>query len=107
LEADSNPRDSSCAYGFLVRDLNYVESALVILTVWLARSGWLGYLRLRKSMVGLDDIGYGLVFFAIALVISLRKAGLRVSPLESPKVKWLEQGVRNLWEGRGRHRLRR
>jgi hypothetical protein len=42
---------------------------------WLLVAGWERYLILRTRIVGLDWISGGLAFFAIAMVISLGKAG--------------------------------
>ncbi len=43
---------------------------------WLAHSGMQTYVQLRKVVVGLDQIAWGMLFFALAMAISLRKAGI-------------------------------
>jgi hypothetical protein len=68
---------AACGYGFLVRNEGYLISALVILVTWMSGSGWHVYAQLRRAAAGLDQIVWGLIFFSIALAISLEKAGLR------------------------------
>lgn len=42
----------------------------------LAYSSSRGYSRMREAIIGLDFVVFGLLFFAVAAVISMRKAGL-------------------------------
>ncbi len=84
----------SCGYGFLVRNEAYLVSALAILGAWLSGSGWQMYAQVRKAAAGLDQIVWGLVFFSIALAISLEKAGLRRRVLVRPLA-----GFREFWHG--------
>jgi hypothetical protein len=54
----------------------YLAAAAVGLSGWLALVGWQGYSGLRRVLAGLDWIAGGLVFFGLAAVISLAKAGV-------------------------------
>ncbi len=63
------------AYGYLVRNRWYGAAALCGLACWLAVVGWQAYRVLRQSVVGLDHIACGIVFFLLAIAISLTKAG--------------------------------
>jgi hypothetical protein len=60
----------------LARDRLYLGSAGASLAAWLGHSGWQTYAQLRKVVVGLDQIAWGLLFFLLAAAISLRKAGI-------------------------------
>jgi hypothetical protein len=64
------------AYGVLLRDWATRGSAVVILSCWLLAVGWRGYVALRQIITGLDHITLSLVLFALAILISLYKAGL-------------------------------
>jgi hypothetical protein len=64
------------AYGRLTSDRFFLASAAINLTAWLAQSGGQTYSHLRKLLVGLDQISWGMVFFLLAMAISLKKAGL-------------------------------
>ena len=64
------------SYGFWIRDRLYLAIAAVNLAAWLAYSGSEIYHQLRRAVVGLDQIAWGMVFFLIAMAISLRKAGI-------------------------------
>jgi hypothetical protein len=63
-------------FGFLMRDRMYLAIAAIDLAAWLMHSGSEFYQQLRRVVVGLDQITFGMVFFLIALAISLRKAGI-------------------------------
>jgi hypothetical protein len=67
---------SAWSYSFLLRDRLYLGSGAISLTAWLAHSGWGAYDHLRKIVVGLDQIVWGMIFFLVAMAISLRKAGI-------------------------------
>jgi hypothetical protein len=64
------------AFGFMARDRMYLASAGASLAAWLGHSGLQAYAQLRKVVVGLDQIAWGLLFFLLAAAISLRKAGI-------------------------------
>lgn len=49
---------------------------LALWGAWSIAAGREGYLWLRTVMLGLDRIALGMAFFALALLISMRKAGL-------------------------------
>ena len=75
---------SAWSFGFLVRDRLYLVSARR--PAWPA--GWCirgcgRYGQLRKVVVGLDQIAWGMLFFLLAMAISLRKAG--IWPRGSPR----------------------
>jgi hypothetical protein len=63
-------------FGVLMRDRFYCGSASVSLAAWLLQSGIGLYDQFRKVVVGLDQIAWGMLFFVLAMAISLRKAGL-------------------------------
>ena len=63
-------------FGLLARDRLYFVSAGTSLAAWLLHSGIELYDQLRKVVVGLDQIAWGMLFFLLAMAISLRKAGL-------------------------------
>jgi hypothetical protein len=67
---------SAWTYSFLLRDRLYLASGATSLAGWLAHSGWGAYDHLRKVVVGLDQIVWGMIFFLVAMAISLRKAGI-------------------------------
>jgi len=60
--------------------------AAVVAFGWLSSAGWLGYGALRQILHGLDHITLSLAFFAVAVLVSLGKAG-KLS-------RWLE-----MWTG--------
>jgi hypothetical protein len=64
------------SFSSLVRDRLYLGSAGTSLAAWLGHSGLQTYAQLRKVVVGLDQITWGLLFFLLAMAISLRKAGI-------------------------------
>jgi hypothetical protein len=63
-------------FGVLLRDRIYCGSAGISLAAWLLHSGIVLYDQLRNVVVGLDQIAWGMLFFLLAMAISLRKAGL-------------------------------
>ena len=63
-------------YGLLLRHWPAVTIASILLGCWLATAGWQGYRFLRQLVLGLDYIVLSLAVFALALAISLGKAGL-------------------------------
>jgi hypothetical protein len=67
---------ASLAYGRLVRNRWYFASALGTLGSWLAVRSWRTYRHVRQAVSGLDYIAWGILFFPLALLISLSKAGL-------------------------------
>jgi hypothetical protein len=76
------------AYGFHLRDRRFVAVAAAGFAAWLAHSGAPGYTKLRRVLVGLDQIVCGLVFFVVAAAISLKKAA--IWPRTVPKsLVWL------------------
>jgi hypothetical protein len=64
------------SFSSLVHDRLYLGSAGASLAAWLGHSGLQTYAQLRKVIVGLDQITWGLLFFLLAMAISLRKAGI-------------------------------
>ena len=67
---------AAAGYGYLTGCRSYFAAALVGLLGWLTVAGWQGYCGLRRVLVGLDWIVGGLVFFGLAAIISLGKAGV-------------------------------
>lgn len=67
---------TAVAYGYFVRNRSYYLSATGVLVVWLATVAWHMYRGLRQTMAGLDYLLFGLLFFLIAMLISLNKAGV-------------------------------
>ncbi len=65
----------AAAYGWLVQSRAYVIVAVVTLSGGLALVAWRAYATLRRLVVGLDQIVWGLLSFLVAAVISLAKAG--------------------------------
>jgi hypothetical protein len=79
---------SAWSFSFLVHDRIYLGSGAITLAGWLVHSGGGTYAQLRKVVVGLDQIVWGMFFFLIAMTISLRKAG--IWPRTMPKrLAWL------------------
>jgi hypothetical protein len=66
------------AYGFAVleRERIYLVSCALSVTAWLLSFGAQGYAQLRRVFLGLDQVSWGMLFFLIAVAISLRKAKL-------------------------------
>jgi hypothetical protein len=69
-------------YGRIVGDRAFFVAAAFALFCWAGRYGSLAYASLRSLIPGLDQIAIGLVFFVIAAVISLAKAGALESLLQ-------------------------
>jgi hypothetical protein len=63
-------------YGWLVRNRWYFLSAAAVFACWAGTFGWQAYHGLRRAMAGLDYLLAGLALFAVAMLISLAKAGL-------------------------------
>ena len=63
-------------FGLIAHDRFYNVPAASSLVGWLAHSGMQTYVQLRKVVIGLDQIAWGMLFFALAMAISLRKAGI-------------------------------
>ncbi|APW61750.1 hypothetical protein [Paludisphaera borealis] len=63
-------------YGVLTRDRLYPAVGMAGLASWIGGAGWRTYIELRRSIVGLDWISWGLAFFFAAAAISLRKSGV-------------------------------
>jgi hypothetical protein len=85
---------SAWAYSFLVRDRLYLGSGAISLTGWMAHSGWGAYDHLRKIVVGLDQIVWGMIFFLVAMAIGLRKASIWPGGLP----KWCAWLVGRWWQ---------
>ncbi len=64
------------AYGLMTRNKAHYAAAVLIGVGWPALAGWRFYQRLRLLLAGLDHIVLGAVFFVVALLVSLWKAGL-------------------------------
>jgi hypothetical protein len=67
---------SAWTTGLLASDRFYPAGAAINVAAWLAHSGVQTYSQFRKVLVGLDQIAWGMLFFLVAMAISLRKAGL-------------------------------
>lgn len=63
-------------YGLLLRQRTSLTVAGLILTGWAAVFGWRLYAWLRQVVVGIDHILLSLALFAVALLVSLGKAGV-------------------------------
>jgi hypothetical protein len=86
-------------FGFLIRERMYLAIAAVDLAAWITHSGSETYQRLRRVVVGLDQIAFGMVFFLIALAISLRKAGIGLGFAAKPIVGILTGWNQPGWGG--------
>jgi hypothetical protein len=64
------------ALAYVERERIYLASSAVSATSWLASLSLGAYDRIRKVVAGIDQIAWGMLFFLIALSISLRKADL-------------------------------
>jgi len=84
-------------YGFWIRDRLYLATGAVNLAAWLAYSGSEVYQQLRRVVVGLDQIAWGMVFFLIAMAISLRKARIGLGFATKPIVRFLTQWNQPGW----------
>jgi hypothetical protein len=63
------------AYGLLLGHRFSFGVAGLVLACWLAGAGWWGYRFLRQLVSGLDYIALSLALFALAVLVSLGKAG--------------------------------
>jgi hypothetical protein len=63
-------------YGLLLRHRPSLTVAALVVVCWLTMAGWQGYRFLRQLVLGLDYIVVSLALFAVAVLISLGKAGL-------------------------------
>jgi hypothetical protein len=63
-------------YGQLLRQLTSLTTAGLVVSGWAAVFGWRLYAWLRQVVVGIDHILLSLALFALALLISLAKAGV-------------------------------
>jgi hypothetical protein len=61
-------------YGLLLDRVSLVVAAVAVVG-WLSNAGWQGYGALRQILHGLDHITVSLALFAIAVLVSLGKAG--------------------------------
>lgn len=64
------------AYGLMLGHRFSVATALAILICWLLETARQGYVVLREVVVGLDHLAISLTLFAVAVLISLGKAGI-------------------------------
>ena len=62
--------------GHRLRLWRFYGSASIIGVFWLGVYGTEGYTEARRHLVGLDQLAFGLFFFACAALISLAKAGV-------------------------------
>src|SRR5262249_45422013 len=63
-------------YGLFLSYPPALGSAALVLAGWFTALVWRGYFALRQVIVGLDYLALSLVLFAVAVVISLGKAGV-------------------------------
>jgi hypothetical protein len=63
-------------YGLFLSYPPALGSAALVVAGWLIAVLWRGYFALRQIIVGLDYLALSLALFAVALVISLGKAGV-------------------------------
>jgi hypothetical protein len=64
------------AYGRLLGHSFSVALAVLVAACFVARAAWWGYFAARQVVAGLDQMAISLALFALAVVISLGKAGL-------------------------------
>ncbi len=63
-------------YGLVLGHRASWIAAWLILAVWLITGGWRGYLALRQLVLGLDYLALGMAAFALAVFVSVAKAGV-------------------------------
>ena len=63
-------------YGLVLDHRASRISARLILAFWLVTAGWRGYLALREVVLGLDYLALGMAAFALAVFVSVAKAGV-------------------------------
>jgi hypothetical protein len=86
-------------FGFVMRDGMFLAIAAVNLAAWLTHSGSEIYHQLRRGVAGLDQIAFGMLFFLIALAISLRKAGIGLGFATKPIIRILTGWNQPGWGG--------
>ncbi len=70
-------------YGQLLHDSFSLMLAAALLGYWVLLFGWTAYRTLRLKIQGFDQIVCGLGFFAVAVLVSLGKAGVLTRWIES------------------------
>jgi hypothetical protein len=73
-------------YGLLLRHKPSLVVVVIVLLCWLGAVGWRGYVVLRQVVTGLDYMTMSLALFAVAVAISLFKAGLLSRLLPAPSL---------------------
>jgi len=63
-------------YGRLLGQRFPLPVAFLIVAAWLGMAGWRGYCWLRQRILGLDHLLVSLALFALAVLVSLGKAGV-------------------------------
>ena len=63
-------------YGLVLDHRASRVAAQLILAFWLVTAGWRGYLTLREVVLGLDYLALGMAAFALAVFVSVAKAGV-------------------------------
>lgn len=63
-------------YGLLLGHRPSLGAAALAVAGWVGAVGWRGYLSLRETVAGLDQIALSLALFAVAVLISLGKSGM-------------------------------
>jgi hypothetical protein len=76
-------------YGLLVRNRPCAAMGAALVAAWLASSGIQLYQQLRRIFIGLDQIASGLLFFSIAMAISITKAGMWSKVVPPKLMVWL------------------
>jgi hypothetical protein len=64
------------AYGYWQRHSLTMIAATILLGYWLFTWGWTAYQYVRTSLKGFDYLASGMAFFAVAVLVSLAKAGV-------------------------------
>lgn len=67
---------AAAAYGLLVKNRWYYAAATGTICAWMAGSGWNSYCRARRTISGLDNLIWGVLFFFLGLFVSLSKMGV-------------------------------
>lgn len=78
-EADAYPLILAAllaVYGVLLGHRPSLGMATVVLSCWVAATGWRGYCFLRQLVSGLDYLAVSLAIFALAVLVSVGKSGL-------------------------------
>jgi hypothetical protein len=79
-------------YGLVVRDRPYAALGAGVVVAWAAASGIQVYAQMRRILTGLDQIAWGMLFFLVAIAISLSKAGLWPRAVPPRWLAWLVRG---------------